>query len=190
MKKLLFVNACVRKDSRTYRLAKALEGKLGEDIEVDEVRLFETELPVLDEDRILMRDKALAECDFSDAYFERAKQFAQADLIIVAAPYWDLSFPAVLKRYLEMVSVCGITFRYTPQGIPNGLCKAKKLYYVTTAGGEIGQFNMGYEYVKNLAVMLYGIENTQCIRAVGLDMDDVDSEAVLENAIANLDMIV
>ena len=30
----------------------------------------------------------------------------------------------------------GITFRYTSEGVPEGLCRAKRLNYVTTAGVE------------------------------------------------------
>ena len=189
MKKILLINACARKASRTYRLAKALEDRLSTGNHVEEVKLYETELPTLDENRIAMRDRALMEGDFTDSYFDAAKTFREADEIIVAAPYWDLSFPSVLKQYLELVSINGITFRYTPQGIPEGLCKAETLYYVTTAGGEIGELNLGYDYVKALSVMLFGIGRTYCIRAVGLDMEGVDSEAVLENAIENLGIV-
>ena len=29
-------------------------------------------------------------------------------------------FPAMVKNYLEAVTVCGVTFKYTPEGIPTG----------------------------------------------------------------------
>ena len=38
-------------------------------------------------------------------------------------------------EYFEQINVLGITFVYTPEGYPKGLCRAKALYYVTTAGG-------------------------------------------------------
>ena len=60
--------------------------------------------------------------------FELARQFAAADQIVIAAPYWDLSFPAALKQYFEQINVLGITFAYTPEGVPKGLCRARKLY--------------------------------------------------------------
>ena len=37
----------------------------------------------------------------------------KADEIVIGAPYWDLSFPAALKVYIEHVSVCDIAFHYT-----------------------------------------------------------------------------
>lgn len=51
-----------------------------------------------------------------------AEQFAQADEIVVAAPYWDLSFPSILKVYLERVCVTGITFHYV-ENREEGLCR-------------------------------------------------------------------
>ncbi len=187
---ILFINACARKESRTLRLARALEEKIDPLGTVEEVDLYNFELPPLDQDRIYMRDRALAENDFSDVYFDTSKQFAKADDIIIAAPYWDLSFPAVLKQYLETVSVNGIAFRYTQEGDPEGLCRAKRLYYVMTAGGEVGNFNLGYDYVKALTMGLFGVKRTWCVRAVGLDIIGVDAEAVMQNAISNLGMIV
>lgn len=59
----------------------------------------------------------MARGDYRDPLFRYAKQFAQAADIVVAAPYWDLSFPAILKVYLEQICVTGLTFQYTPEGI-------------------------------------------------------------------------
>ena len=78
---------------------------------------------------------------------------------MIAAPFWDLSFPASLRQYLEQVNVPGITFRYTEEGIPVSLCRARRLYYVTTAGGYYFPEEYGYGYVKALA------ENLQKLRA-------------------------
>ncbi len=185
-KELLFINACVRSVSRTHRLAEALENRFYEGYTVNEVNLYEISIPELNEERIRARDEALSRGDFSDPCFDLAKQFSQADRIIVAAPYWDLSFPAVLKTYLEAVSVNGITFMYSAEGIPQGLCKAEKLYYVTTSGGEIGELNYGYDYVKALSTVLFGVKDTVCIRAVGLDLEGADAESVIGNAIDNI----
>ena len=33
--------------------------------------------------------------------FDLAGQFAGADTIVIAAPFWDLSFPAALKQYMQ-----------------------------------------------------------------------------------------
>lgn len=66
--------------------------------------------------------------------FDPARQFAAADRIVIAAPFWDLCFPAILKIYLERISVTDITFGYDEQGAMVGLCKASKLLLITTRG--------------------------------------------------------
>ena len=62
---------------------------------------------------------------------------AQADLVVIAAPDWDMTFPAALKIYLEWTCTLGITFHYTRTGVQEGLCRAKELVYITTAGGPL-----------------------------------------------------
>ena len=112
--------------------------------------------------------------------FALARQFASADQIVIAAPYWDLSFPATLKQYIEKVTVNGITFEYTPEGIPQGLCRARKLYYVMTVGGDYAPEEFGYGYIQAIAGGYYGITDTRLIKATGLDIVGADAEKILE----------
>ena len=98
-----------------------------------------------------------------------AREVAAADLILVGAPYWDLAFPAALKVYLEWASTLGITFRYTQEGLCQGLCRAEKLLYITTSGGPLAGQNFGFEYVKGLGTML-GSPQIQCAAAESLDV--------------------
>ncbi len=177
---ILFINSCVRSESRTLRLAQALLDRL--DGPVAEVRTAQMQLPTADEDFLRRRDSLIAEGRLDDHMFDAARQFAAADVIVIAAPYWDLSFPASLKQYLEQVNVVGITFHYTPEGVPEGLCRAKKLYYVTTAGGYYVPEEYGYGYVSALAHGYYGIGDTCQIQAVGLDIVGADVEAIIQEA--------
>jgi FMN-dependent NADH-azoreductase len=117
--------------------------------------------------------------------FNYAKQFSEADMIVVAAPYWDMSFPAKLKIYIENINVGGITFTYSENG-PVGLCKAKELIYITTVGGSfIPQF--GYNYIKNMANIMYGIKNVGCFAAEGLDIWGNDVNAILDKTKKEID---
>ena len=95
---------------------------------MEEVRLHEIDFPVADEAFLPERDRLIEQEKWEHQMFDLARQFAAADLVVIAAPYWDLSFPAALKQYLEQINVVGITFIYTPEGIPKGLCKSRKLY--------------------------------------------------------------
>ena len=183
--KLLFVNACVREQSRTLLLARHLLGQIP--AETTHINLEEEELKPLTKDGLAAREQLASEGKWEDASFALARQFAQADCIVIAAPYWDFGFPALLKIYLERISVAGITFRYDG-GVPKGLCKAKTLVYVTTAGGPILS-DFGFPYVRALAQSLYGIGETICIRAQNLDMDGEDVAGALEKAKQEIDRI-
>ena len=174
---ILFINACVRKESRTKRLADFLLSGLNDDVK--EVRLEKIQFPITDDDFILERYRRLENNDINAPMFDLARAFAKADTIVVAAPYWDLSFPATLKQYFEQVCVIGITFRYNNEGLPVGMCNAKKLYYVTTAGGKILSDDYGFGYVKALSQEFYGIPEVECIKAEGLDIVGADVEKIL-----------
>ena len=174
---ILFINACVRKESRTKRLADFLLSGLNDDVK--EVRLEKIQFPITDDDFILERYRRLENNDIYAPMFDLAREFAKADTIVVAAPYWDLSFPAALKQYFEQVCVIGITFRYNDEGLPVGMCNAKKLYYVTTAGGKILSDDYGFGYVKALSQEFYGIPEVECIKAEGLDIVGADVEKIL-----------
>ena len=177
---ILYVNACVRKESRTQSLAEKLLSRLGGPYE--ELRLAEIAFPAVDEAYLDLRDKLLAEGDFQNPLFALARQFSAAETVVIAAPYWDLSFPAALKQYLEQITVVGITFRYSEEGIPLSLCRAKRLFYVTTAGGFYVPEDYGFGYVKALAQGYYGIQDVRKLEADGLDIRGADVSAILSSA--------
>lgn len=183
-KPILYVNACVRKESRTAKLAEKLLGKL--DGPYEEICLWKETFPVVDEDYLIQRDRLISAGDFQNAAFGYARQFSQAETVVISAPYWDLSFPAALKQYLELVNVVGITFRYSEEGVPVGLCRAKSLIYITTAGGHFAPEEFGYGYVRALAQNYYGIRDVRQIKAVGLDIDGADADAIMQAAEAGL----
>ena len=176
---ILFVNGCVRENSRTLELAQAVLAK--ETDAIEEVRLYPDGPNGLNAEKLAQRDALLTNQELDHPMFRWARQFAAADTIVIAAPYWDLAFPAKVRAYLEEVTVSGITFRYGENGIPQGLCRAKRLIYVTTAGGPIFQ-NYGYEYIKALAQGFYGIPDVSLVRAEGLDIRGADPEAIMVRA--------
>ena len=180
----LYINACVREESRTKRLAEHLLGLLGGP--VTELCPAELALPVVNADFLRERDALIAAQDFDHPLFALARQFAAADQIVIAAPFWDLSFPAALKQYLEQVNVVGIAFRYSPEGVPISLCSAKKLWYVTTAGGFFIPEEFGFGYVKSLAQNYYGIQDVELVQTGGLDIDGADVESIMRKGMDKL----
>ena len=176
----LYIICCAREESRTNRLARAVLQKLGGDF--TELKLYEANLKPLDRDTMNKRTALIERGDYSDPMFDYAKQFASADTIVIAAPYWDLSFPATLKIYIENIYVTGIVSEYDENGIPVGLCKAKELYYVTTAGGPYDP-TYSYGYIESLAKSFFGIPATHLVKAEMLDIVGNDAEEILRREI-------
>ena len=185
---LLFINACVRPASRTKRLADRLLSRL--EGPVRETRLHELALPRADAAFLEERDALLRRGDFGHPLFALARDFAAADEIVLAAPYWDLSFPSSVKAYLEQITVTGLTFSYGEDGLPRGHCRARRLWYVMTAGGPILPPNHGYAYVRDLAAGFFGIPETVLCSAELLDVEGTDSEAILREAEARIDALL
>jgi FMN-dependent NADH-azoreductase len=175
----------VRRESRTLRLAGVVIARDRQAYK--EIRVSEINFPRVDEAFIEWRNGCVARADYASPVFDLARDFAAAEEIVVAAPFWDLSFPATLKQYLEQVCVVGLTFFYNEQDMPQGLCSAKRLTYVTTAGGPIFDEAFGYGYVKALATTFYGIRETRMIKAENLDIHGADVEGIMRRAMAEID---
>lgn len=204
--KVLLIDSCISThQSRTRRLADAyinelknafsksefVDGKKGDDLtfgseelEVKEILCREGAYRCHTSEFLQRRDELIAQGKFDNLIFDQAKEFRDADLIVIAAPYWDLSFPAALKVYIEGVMVPGLTFDSSPEGFV-GLCKAKKLVYITTAGGYIKNLNLGYDYMKAIGKMV-GINDSQCIYAEGLDIVENDEKEIMDGVLRNL----
>lgn len=193
MKKLLLVNACVNRDkSRTQRLSNELISLLikKENLEVNELILEEENIKPMTSSILNKRFGLLRKEDHSNKMFQYANNFANADYIVVAAPYWDFGFPAMLKTYIEAINIPGIVYKYGEGGRPVGLCKAIKIYYVTTRGGYIGNDkDLGFATIEQLAGF-YGIKETKCIGADGMDIPTNDIESILKNVINDLPKII
>ena len=195
MEQLLFINACVRgEQSRSLKLARHFLDrwqKAHADGVITEVDLCK-DRPVPQYPEVLAERDALWNAGKLDhPMFDLAHQFAAADKIVMAAPFWDLSFPAILKIYLERISVTNITFGYDEQGHNMGLCKADKLLLITTRGGnfslpETAWMEMGARQLEALCAM-YGIPSFQCLAAEGLDDIRNDKEAILAEAMGRAD---
>ena len=185
MKKLLFIDACVNRGiSRTEQLAQTLLKEMNQngEYEIETLNLEDEDLKLFTGKESALRESLTRAGNFEGPLFTYAKQFAAADRIVVAAPYWDFSFPARMKCYLEQICVTGLTFTFSSKGIPGGLCHADSLHYVTTSGGSIGELNLGYEYLEKLWKVYYGINETVCYTAEGLDIEGNSVEEIMKEA--------
>ena len=182
--KALYIDCCIRgKESRSARLAEVLLENLSPEYELTRRRLMDEALYPLTADSLRQRDALLAQGKSRHPRFRFAHEIAEADLVILAAPFWDLSFPALLKVYIEQVSVDGITFGSTESGL-QGLCRASQLVFLTTRGGFYtgDAMEMGSRYLDALHTF-FGIGAYTCIAADGMDVAGFDAAASLAAAI-------
>ena len=119
---------------------------------------------------------------FDHPMFRYARQFAAADVILVGAPYWEYQFPALLRCYVEHISVSGLTFAYGEDGRPHGLCKGDRLFYLTTAGGPILDRNCGFDYLKTLLGNMMDFKKMDYVAAECTDVIGYPVEEELQKA--------
>ena len=157
------------------------------DGEVTEINLDRENLRPLDAQTLAQREAILRSGALDAPMLRFAHAYAAADEIVIAAPYWDLSFPAAVKTFLEHITVTGVTFSYGADGRPIGHCRAKRLFYVMTAGGPILPPNHGFAYVRDLAAMFYGIPEAVLFSAEMLDVIGTDAEERIRDAQRSID---
>ena len=179
--KALIIDSCIRgKNSRTLRIAEHIARQLEAKYQIEWVRLNENPFLPLTPESMQERAKNI----YTDHADEYARQFAQSDLIVIAAPFWDMSFPASLKAFLERISISGITFR-DEAAATAGNCRAKKLIYVTTRGMNLEDDDPRQQatpYIKALC-WLWGIPEVVTVSAIGMDyVTDDEREKRIEEA--------
>lgn len=184
--RLLFVNACMRGPelSRTHALCRAFleeARRACPALEIQEHDLTRMNLQPVTAP-VLQRKEALCDAQrWDDPLLRPAYAFARADAVLIGAPYWDLSFPAALKIWVENIYVRNLTFRYTPEGEPVGLAQGKQAVYITTAGSPVGENDWGAGYMRAVLTTL-GIPEFRPIRAEGIDIQGWDVQGILRQA--------
>ena len=159
--KLLFVNCCISQrgtGSRTHALADAF------------LAAFQASHPGAEIEEVTP-EALLALKPFDAKMLDRrdalAQQFRTADAVVVAAPFWDLSYPAALRTYIEYISAVGLTYHYTDAGCC-GDCAAEHLVYLTSGGDAEREDSVGVVHWRQLAAM-FGIPRFDYVFAGGLD---------------------
>lgn len=167
MKKLLYIDACIRNtESRTKRIATPIVEALKERYEVETFCLNEMELEIVKEDLIRRRNNGRID----PVVMGWAEKVRDADRIVIAAPFWDMSFPAALKNFFELCSIFDVTFKSDDKTC-FGNCRAEKLLYITTRGMDIATgdvLEQATPYLKALS-WLWGIGPLQVVSAQNMD---------------------
>lgn len=166
MKKLFYVDACLRKGSNTKKIADVVINELSKKYEVETVALSECSFPIVNNDILNDRNNGVV----PEEYVALAKRLAVADRLVIAAPFWDMSFPSALKVFFENMSLFNVTFA-TDEKECYGLCKAEKVLYITTRGMNIGtgdDLEQATPYIRALS-KLWGLGELHVISAQNMD---------------------
>lgn len=166
MMNLIYINACMRAGSRTQRIATPIIQELCKRYNVETVDLTKNMYPVADNNTLEDRNQGIV----PQEHVAIAKKIAAADRIVIAAPFWDMSFPSALKVFFENMSLFGVTFDSNAKEC-YGLCKAEKVMYITTRGMNISTGDLleqATPYIKALS-HLWGWGGLTVISAQNID---------------------
>lgn len=183
MNNLVFINACIRQEqSRTYQIASRLLTLLSQKYNIHTIDLTVSDLYCVTANQYRERHtKEIPEQDLT-----LANRVSHADRIVIAAPFWDMSFPSILKTFIEHISIEGITFKNLEDGSTVGKCKADKLLYITTRGMDIptdSELDQGSSYLKAIG-WLWGIPEIITVAATGMNIyDEITVKERIESAI-------
>jgi FMN-dependent NADH-azoreductase len=153
MKRLLYIiaNSKVEEQSSSRTVSRRLVNAILEkisDVELEELNLYEHHIPQLKgcyfESRSAIvsseaRNKLTVEEQEEIAKIEHlCDQFKAADIYVLAAPMWSLSFPSPVKEYLDCIIQSGKTISFE-NNKPYGLLDDKQriFIYVQSSGGKI-----------------------------------------------------
>lgn len=170
----------------TEELLQALSNR-GDSLTVKERNFSQTPIPHVDDlwlQALVTPEEArtaeqMAKVAFSD---ELIAELVAADTLIIALPMYNFTVPSMLKAWIDHVARAGVTFAYTEQG-PKGLLANKKVYLVTTMGGnhEAGVSDFIRPYMK-LVMGFLGLTDVEIITAGGLNLGPEHKDAALRAA--------
>lgn len=183
MKKLLYIDSCIRDEgSRTKRIATPIVDALKERYEVETFVLNDMNLQVAQKEEITRRGNGIV----SDEALCWANKVREADRIVIAAPFWDMSIPAALKCFFELCSILDVTFK-TNDVTCYGNCKCENLMFITTRGMNIktgDPLEQATPYIKALS-WLWGIKGFEVVARENFDYLPADViEKEIQSAIA------
>lgn len=194
MSKVLYIKANIKNEgeSRTFKVSDSFVEEYKKNNPQDEIMVLDLYKAKID----FLRPEDLGklfgpkdEESKNNAILKYAYQFAEADKYIIAAPMWNLSIPAILKAYIDYVSVTGITFKYTAEG-PVGLLDGKKAVHIVSRGGEYGDapYEMGDRYLRTI-LGFFGIKDMETIAIEGVDVMGADVEGKVNEGIRKASLL-
>lgn len=209
MKKLLYISASPKPETESVskQAARMFIQRLMAQVtgyQLEELDLYTSNIPLPNHQHFERQSHLVTGAayqalnDTDQAIVDRMKdlcsQFQQADTYVISAPMWGLSFPALLKQYLDCILLIDRLFTIDATGFHGLLAdKERHMVYVQSSGGVYpkifyGQMNYAVKYCrdvfKHLGVATFdpilvqgtetpGIGRYQALETAAQDMDDV-----------------
>ncbi|WP_346878208.1 MULTISPECIES: FMN-dependent NADH-azoreductase [unclassified Clostridium] len=202
MKKLLYitVNSKPEELSASKTVGRAFVNKFLEkhkEFILEELDLYQCHIPRLEYEYFEKRNCMIKEEDFSKLNEKQQEevhkivklvdQFKEADLYVIAAPMWSLSFPAPLKEYIDCIVMDGKTIKISEnkmEGLLND--KPRAMVYIQSSGAPIpwmlrSIFNKGLDYVRDIMKYI-GIKKFEELLVDGTGFTEEERREAIEEA--------
>ena len=210
-KKLLYISVNSKPEnlSSSKMVARKFINKFLErngDFKVEEVDLYKEHIPRLeyqyfkDRNCVISEEEAkkLPEKDQKEIRKIRdlCDQFISAQMYVIAAPMWSLSFPAPLKEYIDCIVQEEKTISFEKGKKPKGLLddKERTVVYIQSSGGNIPWIldpimDKGENYVAQIMKAM-GIKNVQELKVDATGTTEEERENAIREAEEKIDSIL
>ncbi len=212
MKKLLYITCNSKPESlsASKTVGRAFVNKFCNkysEFKVEELDLYKEHIPRLEyeyfEDRnCVVNEKAaskLSENQQKEVHkiVKLCDQFIEADVYVIAAPMWNLSFPAPLKEYVDCIVQAHKTVNFPENGgKPEGLLndKNRTVIYIQSSGGNIAwlmrpMLNKGLDYIEDIMKFI-GINNFERLLVDSTGTTEEERKSAIDKAIDKIDMVI
>ncbi|AGX43057.1 FMN-dependent NADH-azoreductase [Clostridium saccharobutylicum] len=210
MKKLLYitVNSKPEEMSSSKKVGRAFVNRfleLHNDFKLEELDLYNCYIPRLQYQYFEKRNAMIKEEDFNklDIHGQEevhkivklTDQFKEADMYVIAAPMWSLSFPAPLKEYIDCVVMDGKTISIKENNVEGLLNdKPRGMVYIQSSGGKIPWIlrlvmNKGLNYVHDIMKTI-GIKRFEELLVDGTGFTEEEKKQAINQAISKIDNVI
>lgn len=210
-KKLLYISVNSKPEnlSSSKMVARKFINKFLErngDFKVEEVDLYKEHIPRLEYQYFKDRNCVITEEDAKQLPEKDQKeirkirdlcdQFISAQMYVIAAPMWSLSFPAPLKEYIDCIVQEEKTISFEKGKKPKGLLddKERAVVYIQSSGGNIPWIldpimDKGENYVAQIMKAM-GIKNVQELKVDATGTTEEERENAIREAEEKIDSIL
>lgn len=210
MKKLLYISVNSKPEnlSSSKTVARKFINRFLErnkDFQVEEVDLYKDHIPRLEYQYFEKRNSIIKEEDAKqlddkdqkeiNKIRELCDQFVDANVYVISAPMWSLSFPAPLKEYIDCIiqDQKTITFENNkPEGILNDIDRT--VVYIQSSGGNIPWIlkpvmNKGVNYIESIMKFI-GIKKFEELLVDGTGVTEEERLEAIEKASEKIDDVI